>query len=263
MIAAMNTLPKWAIFHVPHDATLIPDEVMAQFALNEDELTSEIVKMSDHCTFELFASGVPAAQVVRAPVSRLVVDVERFEDDRLEPMAGRGMGAVYTQTHDGRALRHAIRAPERQVLMDAWYRPHHEALALATDRVLGHYGRALVIDAHSFPKLPLQYEVDQCRDRPEICIGTDEFHTPKALESCLMNAFKDAGFTVRLNSPFAGALVPQLFYKRDRRVSAAMVEVRRDLYIEEKTGKPNEGFNHIREEIRNCLVIALGAEDRA
>jgi N-formylglutamate deformylase len=93
-----------------------------------------------------------------------------------------------------------LRAPERQALMDAWYRPHHEALALATDRFLRHYGRALLIDAHSFPKLPLPYEVNQCRDRPEICIGTDEFHTPKALESCVVNAFKDAGFTVRLNS---------------------------------------------------------------
>ncbi len=48
--------------------------------------------MTDHLTMELFTSGIPENQVVRAEVSRLVVDVERF-DDPSEVMLERGMGA--------------------------------------------------------------------------------------------------------------------------------------------------------------------------
>jgi N-formylglutamate amidohydrolase len=114
----------------------------------------------------------------------------------------------------------------------------------------------LVLDAHSFPSSPLPYEMDQQSDRPEICVGTDEFHTPKALELSLVNAFRDGGFTVKLNSPFLGALVPQVYFKKDRRVSAAMVEVRRDLYADESTGERARTFTQVAEKIRNCLAIA-------
>ena len=86
--------PPWVIFHVPHDSTLIPLEVRHQITLPDGELDEELIKMTDHLTLLLFASGAPVDQVIRAPASRLVVDVERFADDRHEPMADRGMGAV-------------------------------------------------------------------------------------------------------------------------------------------------------------------------
>ena len=64
---------------------VVPEDVRHQFALSEPGLADELVKMTDHLTLDLFTSGVPESQIVRAPVSRLVVDVERFEDDELEP----------------------------------------------------------------------------------------------------------------------------------------------------------------------------------
>ena len=52
-----------------------------------------------------FPAGLPSADVVRAEVSRLVVDVERFADDRLERCAAVGMGATYVRTCAGNPLR--------------------------------------------------------------------------------------------------------------------------------------------------------------
>ena len=60
--------------------------------------------MTDAFTDELFDLGDTANKLVFS-VSRLLVDPERFEDDDVEPMAGRGMGAVYTKTHDGQLLK--------------------------------------------------------------------------------------------------------------------------------------------------------------
>lgn len=75
----MNThdqFPPWVLFHVPHDSKLVPSEVRTQITLTDDELNEELIKMTDHLTQQLFASGTPEAQVIRAPASRLVVDVE-------------------------------------------------------------------------------------------------------------------------------------------------------------------------------------------
>jgi len=99
-----------------------------------------------------------------------------------------------------------------------------------------------VLDAHSFPSHPLPYERDQRPDRPDICLGSDDFHTPPALLSLAHAAFTAAGFSVQINAPFSGALVPSKHYRRDARVAALMIEVRRDLYMHEDTGERRSDF---------------------
>ena len=252
-----RALPAWAIFHVPHDSTLIPTEVRNQFSLSDADLNHELIKMTDHHTLDLFTKGASGNQVIRSPVSRLVMDVERFEDDEQEIMSKRGMGAVYMSTHAGAPLRHPIAPFEREKLLERWYRPHHDALTKAVDQVITQYSKALVIDAHSFPSTALPYELDQSPDRPEICIGTDEFHTPVALAKSMEQAFIVAGLDVRMNSPFAGALVPLNRYGKDQRVSAVMIEVRRDLYANEGTGMPLPNFVQFAQKIQGCISEAI------
>jgi N-formylglutamate amidohydrolase len=53
--------------------------------------------------------------------------------------------------------------------------------------------------------------------------------------------------------PFAGALVPMRFYRQDVRVSAVMIEVRRGLYMDERSGARLPGFEEIRERISTAL----------
>ena len=259
-LAPANTLAPWVIFHVPHDSTLIPQELRSQFALTDAELAAELIKMTDHLTLALFASGVPGQQVIKAAVSRLVVDVERFEDDRQETMARRGMGAVYLKTSSGQALRHPLAAQARRALIAACYRPHHARLTAATQRCLDAFGQALLIDAHSFPSRPLPYEAaDSQLQRPDICIGTDRFHTPQALEEAFVKAFEADGFRVAVNSPFSGALVPARYHRQDARVSAVMVEVNRSLYLDEATGQGSSGFAQMSGRIKRCISAAIEA----
>jgi N-formylglutamate amidohydrolase len=255
----MKTVPDWVVFHVPHDSTDIPAEVRSQYLLDDGQLLHEIVLMTDHLTSELFTQRVPDNQVVRAPVSRLVVDCERFENDADEPMAGRGMGVVYQRTSDGSPLRRPISECERRALLDDWYWPHHSRLTNAVQRTLDHHGHALLIDAHSFPSKALRYEQDQRDDRPEICIGTtDPYHTPKSLEDAFVCAFRDRGFDTRLNQPFSGVLVPARHYRSDPRVRAVMVEVNRALYLDEATARKRHGFQSFAEELRECIREAIG-----
>ena len=57
------------------------------------------------------------------------------------------------------------------------------------------------------------YESDKEENRPDICIGVDEFHTPKDLVNLLKANLEEVGYGVKINSPFSGSIVPLNFYK--------------------------------------------------
>jgi N-formylglutamate amidohydrolase len=183
---------------------------------------------------------------VRYPVSRLVSDPERFEDDAAEGMSKVGMGVVYTRTSSGQPLRRPLSSQEREALLIEYYRPHHQALTDAVAAALEDAGSCLIVDCHSFPQQPLPYEPDPSPDRPDICIGTDEVHTPPQLRDALVSTFEGYGYSVALNRPFRGALVPSRFYHHDNNVQSVMIEVNRALYMNENTGAKSSGFAEAR-----------------
>lgn len=242
------------ILHVPHSSMAIPANIREQFLLSDADLRDELLRMTDSYTEELFALPETMALAVTFPVSRLVCDPERFEDEASEVMARRGMGFVYTVTSDLRPLRRPMRAGEREQLLARYYRPHHRRLASAVARVLAAEGSCLVIDAHSFPAVPLPYEDDQAVDRPAICLGTDDFHTPLRLREAAREGFAASFDTVALNRPFSGALVPSAFYRRDPRVQSIMIEVNRSLYMDETSGDKLERFAAVAAAIRAALA---------
>lgn len=248
------------VLHLPHDSTVIPDLVRDQFLLSDDELDMELARITDHHTFDLFYGT--GAQIVRAPVSRLVVDVERFQDDAKEPMSQKGMGAVYTKTSQLTPLRRTLCPEEREDLMRSYYDPHHRQLETAVDNAIESHGRCLVVDCHSFPDRPLPYEqTTSSPGRSDICIGTDGFHTGEKLSSVFIREFRNAGFTVAVNDPFAGALVPGSRYRIDRRVQAVMVEVNRRLYLQDDSIRKALDFESVARLVRACCVTAVQKEE--
>ena len=255
--------PQWVVLHVPHDSMEVPGAVRGQFLLDDIQLATELDRITDHHTLALFSDPASDAQVVRAPVSRLVVDVERFASDDDEPMAARGMGAVYTVTSHLHPLRRPLSAEEREALMQAYYVPHHARFEFAVAAAIERHGRCLVIDCHSFPGSALPYELAAAGSaRPDICIGTDAFHTSDELANAFVTEFRRAGWSVKVNDPFAGALVPSNRYRRDRRVSAVMVEVNRRLYMREPGAQPLPEFARIASQIKRCCTTAIAGLGR-
>ena len=257
-----SPLPPWVVLHVPHDAVEIPAGVRNQFLFDDRQLERELMRMTDRHTLALFAGAAAGAgegaNIVRAQVSRLVVDVERFEDDRHEPMAAAGMGAVYETTSDMQPLRRALDGDAREALLATYYRPHHATLERTVSVALAEHGQCLIIDCHSFPSVALPYERrDPGAPRPDICIGTDDFHTSEALAASFVQAFEAVGWRVGLDTPFAGAIVPASRYRTDRRVASIMVEVNRRLYMDERTGARLPSFSASAHRVQGCCLTAL------
>jgi N-formylglutamate deformylase len=230
------------ILHVPHSAREIPPGVRAGIVLDDGALERELDHITDAHTARIaeeaarLAGAAPWRFVNR--LSRLVVDPERFPDER-EEMRAVGMGAVYTRTTHREPLRPADADPEP--LLARYFRPYARAMADAVGERLAAVGRAVVVDVHSYPSAPLPYELHGDGPRPAVCLGTDGFHTPPELAAAARTAFAEIGVT-GLDSPFAGTYVPLEYYGKDPRVSALMVEIRRDTYMTEPGGPAGPGL---------------------
>jgi N-formylglutamate amidohydrolase len=241
------------ILHIPHSSRAIPDNLRDQIVLSDEDLSTELTLMTDAFTDELFC--LPETAIVRFPISRLLVDVERFLDDVEEPMSKVGMGVIYTRTAFGNTLRRPLEAYEIRNLLLEYYELHHRKMLAEVTNELEKHGKALIVDCHSFPSHPLPCDMDQSVPRPDFCIGTDSFHTPKELIQITERTLKGSGYSVGIDWPYSGSLVPMAYYKRDHRVASIMIEVNRRLYMDELTGAKNNRFDVIKGVIQTLLAV--------
>ncbi|MBC9713571.1 N-formylglutamate amidohydrolase [Streptomyces sp. TRM66268-LWL] len=242
------------LLHVPHGSWEIPGDVRADIVLDDEALAAEARHITDAHTAEIAAYAALGART--APwrfvnrLSRLVVDPERFPDER-EEMAAVGMGAVYTRTTHREVLRPD--GFDDGPLLERYFHPYAAAMTDAVAERLDAAGWAVVIDVHSYPTRPLPYELHGEGPRPPVCLGVDPFHTSPGLLARAERIFGRFGGTA-VNSPFAGTYVPLKFYGREERVQALMIEIRRDLYMSEPGGPANEGVRELGEALGELVA---------
>jgi N-formylglutamate deformylase len=256
-------LSQVVVLHIPHASRRVPAEDRQAIRLDDDALDRELLRMTDAYTDELFPLTPVEAGRVTFPVSRLICDVEHFPSNEDEPMVARGMGVIYTRTSMGAVLRVAPEAVERQSLLDRWYWPHHFKLERMVNDVAARSGGCLIVDCHSFPSVALPYEPDQAPYRADICIGTDAFHTPLPVRDAMVATAEAEGYSVSMDAPFAGALVPLASYRNDRRILSVMIEVNRRLYMDEHSGLKKQDFGQVCGKVGRLVVTAAEAASRA
>lgn len=216
------------ILHVPHASRHIPATERERFLLDDPSLKAELDAITDAETDRLAeaASGRASCRpwTFRNRNSRLLVDPERFPDER-EEMLAVGMGPVYLRTTDQRELRSPDPADDER-LMNRYYWPYARALEQLVEERLNEVGEVLIIDLHSYPREPLPYELHPDQARPSLCIGTDQDHTPATLVEAARSAWPGS---TALNQPFSGSYTPGRFHRTDDRVRSIMLEIRRDV----------------------------------
>ncbi len=259
MTSAFAVLPGGGpiLVHVPHAGLAIPDDVRAELLLDDAALADELLRMTDHGTAELaMGLGELGATLLVNRTSRLVVDVERHSDPADEPMERIGMGAVYTRTSSLAPLRDgtpARMAAVREALVARFHAPWHAALTEEVGRIVALHGLCTIVDLHTYPSIPLPYEADPTAPRPEVCIGTDPRATPERLARHAETVLAAHGFATARDTPFAGALTPAQF-AGDSRVRSVMIEVRRDVVVDEATGRPREHLGGLRAAIAELVA---------
>ena len=243
------------ILHVPHASTRIDDDARRHILLTDAALRREIDLLTDAHTDVVAAraTAVARSEPFRFVnlMSRLVVDPERFPDER-EEMRAVGMGAVYTRTAHGDQMRDTGNAHVEHLLA-TYYRPYAAAMTSTVDERLAATGRAVVIDVHSYPSRALPYELHADLPRPAICLGTDPFHTPPGLLEQARTVF--GAFQIAENTPFSGCYVPLEHFRKTRELAAIMIEIRRDIYLDEPGGPPHDGLAAVVEGLADLINL--------
>ena len=233
---------KKIILHIPHSSVNIP--LLDGYIQNADKIHNELIKLTDWYTDELFYSE--SDSMIIAPFSRIFCDVERFENDKDEIMSKVGMGALYESFDDGSILRKVSPDLRSEIIKD-YYWKHHNALLEEVNKQLKNDGSCLIVDCHSYPSKPLIRDLDQTAGRPDFNIGTDKYHTPQNLIDSSIAYFEQRGFSIGVDWPYKGTIVPLAHYQKNKKVNSIMLEVNRELYLIEPSNEKSERFNEIKQ----------------
>ena len=213
------------VLNIPHSSTYIPNDK----GYNKALIQGEINLLTDWFTDVIF--DIPNIDRLVATFSRCYCDVERLPD-HLEEMSKKGMGWYYTMTDSGERFCDDSEPMIKEIVWKNTYVAYHKALIKKIKSKLAKHDKALIIDCHSFTDKPLIRDDDQTTPRPDICIGTDAFHTPANLIKTVVDVFEENGYLVKINSPYAGTMMPLVYYKKNSAVQSIMIEINRKLYID-------------------------------
>lgn len=214
-----------SILHIPHSSYYIPS--LSGFVNDSELIEKEKSLLTDHYSDDIF--NIKDIDQIVTPFSRIFCDVERLPDNQ-ESLYEKGRGFYYTHTDDGKVLRNNIDG-DKEFILRNYYNLHQDTVIHHINNKLLKFGKALIIDCHTFNDKPLETDVDKDSYRPDICIGVDEFHTPKNLVDHVVNHFLVNGFTVGINSPYKGTFVPLKYYKNTPNVHSIMIEINQKLYM--------------------------------
>jgi N-formylglutamate deformylase len=145
----------------------------------------------------------------------------------------------------GLVIRH-VTDEMRNSILENYYKVHHQKLSDAVKVQLKAHHKAVIIDCHSFPEIPLERSLVKDVPRPDFNIGTDEFHTPQELMDLAVHFFERKGYSLGIDSPYSGTIVPSEHYKRNNAVQSIMLEVNRRLYLVDKTNEKSSDYSKVK-----------------
>ncbi len=216
------------LLHIPHSSIVMIDDVKVV------NLQENLNLLTDWFTDELFFHS--SADYLVFKYSRLSVDVERYLHD--EPMEKYDQGVLYKKDAFGVDIE---RGDDTKYLK--LYNDHHYLLNQKVGWCLAYFPIAFIVDCHSFPDK---------ENRPDICLGIGSY-TPESVISQLKYFFNQRGFSVNINDPYTGSIIPKGF-ENDDDVYSIMIEINRKLYLDDKYNK-NEHFDRIRDIMTEALDI--------
>ena len=233
------------LLHIPHSSKEIPDCFWNNICQSKETINKFVSDITDINTDLLFSNN--KYEKIVFPYSRVFCDVEKFDNEELEPMSTFGMGVIYSKTNLGLCFRKYNKEYNDMVLAK-YYKPYHKNLNNKVENLLKENKYVVLVDCHSFSKNIIMIKENQ-KNLPEICIGFNG--TKDKLAKSCVQFFKNLGYKVKINYPYSGTMIPSKFLdNQNLKLKSIMIEINKKLYEKDPTS-----FNKIQQDINNLLNL--------
>jgi N-formylglutamate amidohydrolase len=233
------------ILHIPHSGSFTSNLKVSQKSLN---------LLRDHFTDDLFNHGYES---VVCSNDRHYVDCERLWAD---PMGySHGMGIIYVNDIFGDEIDRSLLSGDYDEPMKI-YSEHHHKLKALVNKSLAYLPYCVLVDCHSFGEDQLKTMSLPYNDLPDICIGANiDGSTPNGLVDLVADSFEKMGYTVKVNYPFSGSILPTVG------CYSIMIEINKSLYMKLSddylTVTNIESYDKVKRDIGNVLKVIEKWED--
>ena len=239
------------VISLPHAGRAYDPTVLDELRVPVSSVLPLEDRYADRLTDAAITARVPT---IIANIPRLVIDLNRAPDD-IDPVSIRGgigggvpvsakaragLGLIPTRLWGVGALwKTALDPAIVSKRVRTIHTPYHAALAAAVQAARQNHGSALLLDIHSMP--PVHGD-----DAPDIVIGDRFGKTAAARVTATAEAiFKELGFRVALNAPYAGGYIVTRHAAPLIGVHALQIEIDRRLYLNAAFDEPTKGLARV------------------
>lgn len=258
------------VFSSPHSGRVYPDTFIQQSRLKAHNLR----RSEDAFIDEAFASapefGTP---LLHAHFPRAYVDANRhpweldpsmFSDTLPDFVTSRspritaGLGTVPKIVANGEAIYSGkLDFEDARQRMENHYLPYHRKLESLISDTVKDFGGCLLVDCHSMPSSAN----GRGPKLADVIIGDCHGKScARKIVNLTTSLFRDFGYSVALNKPYAGGFTTRHYGRPANNVHALQIEINRALYMDETRIERAPGLIKLERHMRQ-LIKALTAVD--
>lgn len=261
------------VFNSPHSGNQYPASFVAASKLDPKTLRKSEDALIDELFLPVVGLGAP---LLRAHFPRAYLDVNR-EPYELDPsmfedalpsyvnctslrVAG-GLGTIPRVVSETEEIyTHRLLYTQAEERIRTLYFPYHACLSALLQGTFDAFGVVLLVDCHSMPSAGFGDDSLKPKGRPDIVLGDRYGSTcnPDAVHF-LEDAFRNAGYSVTRNKPYAGGHITQAYSKRATGHHTVQIEINRALYMNEDSLQPHGGFIALRQDLEKIMRALLAS----